>query len=150
MTAPTITPTGRATRVARLLADAPAELAARGWHRGDHVEEATGAVDLSGALRLAAGVHPYDLPDDPAALQALCDAEDELTFELGGNPTSIDAGEYLAAWNDHPARTAADVLDLLERTHRAITAATPGSMTPAETRLSEASFSRSITAEPGR
>ncbi len=121
MTTPTITPTGRVTRVAALLVDARAELAARGWHRGDHVDEATGAVDLSGALRLAAGVHPYDLPDDPTVLQALCDAEDELAFELGGNPTSIDAGEYLAAWNDHPGRTPADVRDLLERTHSAIT-----------------------------
>ncbi|AEH08768.1 MULTISPECIES: DUF6197 family protein [Protofrankia] len=116
----TLTPETRARRVAGLLTGARAELAARGWHRGDYVDETTGAVDLSGALRLAAGSHPYELPDNPAALQALCDAEDELAFELGGNPTLMDAGEYLAAWNDHPTRTRSQVLALLKQTHTAI------------------------------
>ncbi len=116
------TPTARAQRVAALLVGARAELAALGWHRGDYVDETTGTVDLSGALRLAADCHPYEMPGDPALVQALCDAEDELTFELGGDPTREDAGEYLATWNDHPARTQADVMDLLERTHTAITA----------------------------
>ncbi|SBW21099.1 hypothetical protein FDG2_1901 [Candidatus Protofrankia californiensis] len=116
----TLTPETRARRVAGLLAGARAELDARGWHRGDHVDETTGAVDLSGALRLAAGSHPYELPDDPAAVQALCDAEDELVFELGGNPILVDSGEYLAAWNDHPGRALSQVLTLLKQTHSAI------------------------------
>lgn len=111
------TPTGS---VPALLAAAVTVLADRGFTARDYVDDTTGAVDLLGALRVAAGVHPRELPADPVVLYALLDAEDAVVAELGVDPTRVDAGERIARWTDAAGRTHADVVELL--TH-ALTAA---------------------------
>lgn len=88
------------TAVVGLLAGALAALEERGWVVGDYTDDDTGRVDVLGALRLAAGVHPRELPADPATLAALLDAEDALAVAIGADPTVVDAGETVAAWQD--------------------------------------------------
>jgi hypothetical protein len=106
--------TAPTSSVPALLAAAITVLADRGFVAGDYVDDATGRVDLLGALRFAAGVHPRDMPEDPVVLYALLDAEDAVAAELGADPTRTDAGERISRWTDAPGRTQADVVDLLE------------------------------------
>ncbi|WP_131787335.1 DUF6197 family protein [Protofrankia symbiont of Coriaria ruscifolia] len=101
------------TAVADLLTAAHAELAACGLHQGGHLHEATGAVDIAGALRLAADCPPNELPGSAYILGVLLAAEDALALHLGIDPTAADAGEAVAAWCDQPGRTLAQALDLL-------------------------------------
>ncbi len=95
-----------------LIAGALVALAEHDWAQNDYEDE-LGRVDITGALRLAAGVHPRDLPDDPHVLDALYTAEDCLAAALGHDPTQLDAGEQVAAWQDHPDRTLDQVRALL-------------------------------------
>lgn len=104
------TPTGS---VPALLAAAITVLADRGFVADDYVDDATGRVDLLGALRFAAGVHPRDMPADPVVLYALLDAEDAVAAELGADPTQVDSHDRIGRWTDADSRTLADVVDLL-------------------------------------
>ncbi|WP_018504886.1 DUF6197 family protein [Parafrankia discariae] len=91
----------QATRItvtaSTLLAGALLALTERGWTAADYEDE-TGRVDLIGALRLATGTHPYELPDNPMTLVALYDAEDTLAAGLGADPTQVDSGTVLLLW----------------------------------------------------
>ncbi|THJ74934.1 MULTISPECIES: DUF6197 family protein [Frankia] len=95
-----------------LIAGALMALTEHGWTQGTH-EDALDRVDITGALRLAAGVHPEETPDDPHILDALLAAEDRLAGELGHGPTAVDAGETVAAWQDDPTRTIDEIRALL-------------------------------------
>jgi hypothetical protein len=94
-----------------LLAGALLVLQERDWAQGDY-EDALGRVDITGALRLAAGVHPLESPTD-RELDAVLGAEDLLAAALGHDPALVDAGETIAAWQDHPDRTLDQVRALL-------------------------------------
>jgi len=94
-----------------LIAGALLALAERDWAQGDY-EDALGRVDITGALRLAAGVHPLESPWD-RELDAVLGAEDLLAAALGHDPAEVDAGDSIAAWQDHPARTLDEVRALL-------------------------------------
>jgi hypothetical protein len=83
-----------------LLASALGHLGERGWVAGDYTDDDTGRVDLLGALRLAAGVHPREMPDPGAVLDVLLAAEDALAVALGADPAEVDAGEAVALWQD--------------------------------------------------
>lgn len=106
----------QATRVtvtpAALLAGALLALTERGWTPED-LEGDGGRVDLSGALRLAGGVHPFELPDDETVLVAVFDAEDELARHLGADPHHVDAGDLLALWQSTPGVDTTRVVELL-------------------------------------
>jgi hypothetical protein len=107
--------TAPAASVPALLAAALTILTDRGLCQGAYLDDDTGAVDLTGALRIAGGVHPRALlADDQALVVALCDAEDEIARTLGVDPTTIDAGEALAGWVDQPGRTVDDAVALLD------------------------------------
>lgn len=95
-----------------LIAGALIALVEHDWAQGTH-EDALGRVDITGALRLAAGVHPEETPDDPRILDALLAAEDTLAAALGHDPTQVDAGEQVATWQDDPDRTIDEIRALL-------------------------------------
>ncbi|WP_163554382.1 DUF6197 family protein [Candidatus Frankia alpina] len=95
-----------------LIAGALLVLAEHDWAQGEHQDD-LGRVDITGALSLAAGVHPQELPDAPHLLDALLAAEDTLAVDLGYDPTEVDAGDTVAAWQDDPDRTADEVHALL-------------------------------------
>jgi hypothetical protein len=96
-----------------LLAGALLALAEHDWAQGEYQDD-LGRVDITGALRLAAGVHPEEeMPGDPRVLDALLAAEDRLACELGYDPALVDAGDTIAAWQDHPARSVDEVRALL-------------------------------------
>jgi hypothetical protein len=101
----------RAVTMAALAGQARLLMRRRGWYRGGYLHRPTGAVDLLGALALAAGARPGELPRDRDLLLALYAVEDELVLLLGVDPTAVDAGEFLARWQDQPART----LDQVDR-----------------------------------
>lgn len=110
-----------ALSVPALLAAARANLTDRGLCQNAYTDDHTGAVDLTGALRIAAGVHPHALlADDEALVLALCDTEDAIARTLGLDPTTIDAGEALADWVDQPGRTLDDAVALLDTTLAAV------------------------------
>jgi len=96
-----------------LIAGALLALQEHDWGQGEYQDD-LGRVDIAGALRLAAGVHPEEeMPGDPRVLDALLAAEDTLAAHLGHDPALVDAGDTIAAWQDHPARTLDEVRALL-------------------------------------
>jgi len=103
--------TGPVVTDVTLIAGALLALAERDWAQGDY-QDALGRVDITGALRLAAGVHPYETPAD-RELDAVLGAEDLLAAHLGHDPAEVDAGDTIAAWQDHPSRTLVEVRALL-------------------------------------
>jgi hypothetical protein len=109
--------------IAALLVDAHAALAERGLCREDFCDDDTGTVDLTGALRLAADLHPRDEPADPYLTRVLAAAEDTLALHLDGtgfDPAVDDPGEALTGWTDQPDRTVTDVLALIDRAIRTL------------------------------
>lgn len=106
----------QATRItvtpAALLAGALVALADRGWTPDDVVDDA-GRVDLSGALHLAADVHPLELPADEQLRLALYDAEDALAGVLGADPARHDAGDLLTLWQTTPGIDSSTVTELV-------------------------------------
>ncbi|MCK9895238.1 hypothetical protein [Frankia sp. AgB32] len=95
-----------------LIASALVALAEHDWAQGEHVDD-LGRVDITGALRTAAGTHPEEMPDAPDLLGALLAAQDRLAAALGHDPAEVDAGETVAAWQDHPSRSYDEVQALL-------------------------------------
>ncbi len=95
-----------------LIAGAIVILAEHDWAQGEHQDE-TGRLDITGALRTATGTHPEEMPEDPDLLDVLLAAQDRLAAALGHDPAEVDAGETIAAWQDHPARDADEIHALL-------------------------------------
>ncbi len=134
------------TSVPDLLRAAATEIDERGWIQHDFVGDA-GEVCLVGALRAAAGVHPLEEPNTPAALQLFgaglreIAEQREITDRLVDGDFSDETGpalfedldlatDALTFWNDRDGRTAADVLALLARVADGLDRPTASPATP--------------------